>query len=164
MKTAISVPDPVFASADALAKRLLSPPSHLVTPRQVLEWAVFEAIDAEILTLARRIQRAEFKTEAPEGMAWPCCLGRLPCPHGGAARSMEALHHWTRSLAPHHPRRAAVSVTLLLGVAPCALFGLGHHPSRPNARTIRSTLRQLFKKVFPWPLNSIRTGIIRKPT
>lgn len=133
---------------EALAKRLLSPPARLTKPRQVLEWAFFEAVDAEILTLAQRAHQAESGAAAPEEQAWPCCLRRLPCPHGGAVRSIEALRRWTRGLASHDDGRAAVYVALMLALAPYYFFGLEHH-SQPNSRTIRSIARQLFKRLFP---------------
>ena len=133
---------------EALAKRLLSPPARLTKPRQVLEWAFFEAVDAEILTLAQRAGQAELRAEALEEKAWPCCLGRMPCPHGGAVRSIEALRRWTTDLASHDDGRASVCVTLLLALAPCYFFAPDHH-SQPNSRTIRSTARQLFKQLFP---------------
>src|SRR3989338_1964634 len=47
---------------EALAKHLLSPPSRLTQPQQVLEWALFEAVDAEIRTLEQRAGLAEFET------------------------------------------------------------------------------------------------------
>jgi len=133
---------------EALAKRLLSPPARLTKPRQVLEWAFFEAVDAEILTLAQRARQAELGAEAMEGKAWPCCLSRMPCPHGGAVRSIEALRRWTRGVASDDDGRAAVCVALLLALVPCCFFELGHH-SQPNSRTIRSTARQLFKRLLP---------------
>ena len=133
---------------EALAKRLLSPPARLTKPRQVLEWAFFEAVDAEILTLAQRARQAELGAEAMEGKAWPCCLSRMPCPHGGAVRSIEALRRWTTDLASHDDGRASVCVTLLLALAPGYFFAPDHH-SQPNSRTIRSTARQLFKRLFP---------------
>lgn len=130
---------------DALAKHLRSPPSHVATPRQVLEWAVFEAVDAEIVTLARHLDPAA-KAQTPEGTAWPCCLARLPCPHGGAARSIEALHHW--AAAEQLPNNAPDLVTALLSLAPCLFAGLGRHAGR-NAGAIRAIARSLFSKVFP---------------
>jgi AcrR family transcriptional regulator len=133
---------------ETFAKRLLSPPARLTKPRQVLEWAFFEAVDAEILTLAQRARQAESGAKALEGKAWPCCLSRMPCPHGGAVRSVEALRRWTRGLASHDDGRAAVYVALLLALAPYYFFGLDHH-SQPDSRTIRSTARQLFKRFFP---------------
>lgn len=133
---------------EALAKRLLSPPARLTKPRQVLEWAFFEAVDAEILTLAQRARQAELGAEATEGKAWPCCLSRMPCPHGDAVRSIEALRRWARGVASDDDGRAAVYVALLLALAPYYFFGLGHH-SQPNSRAIRSTARQLFKRLFP---------------
>ncbi len=132
---------------EALAKRLLSPPARLTKPRQVLEWAFFEAMEAEMLTLAQRGRRAEVRAEAPEDKVWPCCLGRMPCPHGGAVRSVEALRHLARGLASHSSERASVHVTLLLALAPYCFFGDRH--SHPNPRAIRSTARQLFKQLFP---------------
>ena len=133
---------------EALAKRLLSPPARLTKPRQVLEWAFFEAVDAEILTLAQRAQQAESGAEALEEKAWPCCLSQMPCPHAGAVRSIEALRRWTRGLASDDDGRAAAYVDLLLAWVPYCLFGLGHR-RQPNSRTIRSTARQLFKRLFP---------------
>lgn len=133
---------------EALAKRLLSPPARLTKPRQVLEWAYFEAVDAEILTLAQRAHRAESGAKALEERAWPCCLSRMPCPHGGAVRSIEAVRRWTRGLASDDEGRAAVYVALLLALVPYYFFGLDHH-SQPDLRTIRSTARQLFKRLFP---------------
>lgn len=133
---------------EALAKRLSNPPSHLAEPRQVLEWACFEAIDTEILTLARRARQTDLGTGAVEGMAWPCCLGRTPCPYGGSVRSLEALRRWTNRLTSQDSGRASVHVALLLALAPHYFFGF-HHRSQPNSRTIRSTARQLFKQLFP---------------
>lgn len=134
---------------ESLSNRLSSPPARLSKPRQVLEWAVFEAMDAEILTLAQRARQAELRGEAFEqGMAWPCCLRRRPCPHGGAVRSIEALRRWTRDLASHNEGRSSVYVAQLLALVPYYFFEPNHH-SRPNLRTIRSTGRQLFKRLFP---------------
>lgn len=133
---------------EALAKRLLSPAARLTEPRQVLEWAFFEALEAEMLTLAQRAKRAEFRAEALEERAWPCCLGRLPCPHGGAGRSIEVLRRWARGLVSHNSERASVYVTLLLALAPHYFLGLDHH-SQPDSRAIRSTARQIFKQLFP---------------
>ena len=133
---------------EALAKRLLSPPARLTNPRQVLEWAFLEAVDAEILTLAQRAKRTESGAKALEEKAWPCCLCRMPCPHGGAPRSIEALRHWTRGLASDDEGRAAAYVTLLLAWVPCYFVGFGHR-SQPNSRAIRVIARQLFKRLFP---------------
>lgn len=133
---------------EALAKRLSNPSSHLTKPRQVLEWACFEAIDAEILTLARRARQADLGTETVDEMAWPCCLGRTPCPYGGAVQSLEVLERWTKDLASQNSGRASVYVALLLALVPCYFFGR-EHLGQPNSRTIRSTARQLFKQLFP---------------
>ena len=133
---------------EALATRLLSPPARLTKPRHVLEWACFQAVDAEILTLAQRADRAKSGAESLAEKAWPCCLSRMPCPHGGAVRSVEALRRWTRGVASDDDGRADASLALLLASVPYSFFGLGHH-SQPNARTVRSTARQLFKRLFP---------------
>ena len=133
---------------EALAKRLLSPPARLTKPRQVLEWAFFEAVDAEILTLAQRAHQGESGAEALEEKAWPCCLSRMPCPHGGAVRSIEALRRWTRGVASDDDGRAAAYVALLLALVPYCFFAPGHH-SQPNLGTIRSTARRLFNQLFP---------------
>ncbi len=133
---------------EALAKRLLSPPARLTKPRQILEWAFFEAVDAEILTVTQHARQAELGAEAMEEKAWPCCLRQMPCPHGGAVRSIEALRHWTRGFASHDDGRAALCVALLLALVPCYFFGLAHH-SQPNSRTIRSTARHLFRRLSP---------------
>ena len=133
---------------EALATRLSSPPAHLTRPRQVLEWACFEAVDAEILTLAQRVHRAESSAKALEAKVWPCCLGRMPCPYGGAERSFGTLRRWTSGLASDDKGRAAACVALLLALVPYYFFGHGHR-SQPNPRTIRSTARHLFKRLFP---------------
>ena len=133
---------------EGLARRLLSPPARLTKPGQALEWAFFEAVDAEILTLAQRAPPAESGARALEEKAWPCCLRRMPCPHGGALRSIEAVRRWTRGLASHDHDRAAVYVALLLALVPYYFFGLDHH-GQPNSRTIRATARQLFRRLFP---------------
>lgn len=135
---------------EILAKRLLSPPAHVSKPRQVFEWAVLEAVDAEIFTLARRHARAKIDAGALdiEGKAWPCCLGLVPCPHGGAVLSLEALRRRTTDLTSRHDARAFAYVTLLLAAVPYYFVGGGHH-SQPNPRVIRSTVRQMLKRLFP---------------
>lgn len=133
---------------EALAKRLLSPPARLTKPRQVLEWACFEAVDAEILTLAERTRPTEIGAEALEEKAWPCCLGRTPCPHGGAARTIVALRQLTSGLASDDDGHAAAYLALFLALAPHCFLGLGQD-GRTNAHTIRSIARQLFKRLFP---------------
>lgn len=135
---------------EALAVRLLSPASHLTEPRQVLEWALLEAVDAQILAITQRAQQAEPRAEALEGTAWPCCLGVTPCPHGGAVRSSEALRRWTTRLrSPAHARRSTTCLPLLLALVPSYFLGLDGRGKLLNSRTIRSMARQLFKLIFP---------------
>ena len=134
---------------EALAERLLSPPACLTKPRQILEWAVFEALDAEGMMLERRTRQVKPEEAMAEGKAWPCCLGSMPCPYGGAARSLEALRHWTmRGRSSRHRDRASFHMTLLLAVAPLFVWGLGHHSRPPNTRHIRSLAGDLFNHLF----------------
>lgn len=133
---------------EALARRLLSPSPRLTKPHQLFEWALLEAVDAEILTLTQGGRQAGLNDEVLAGKAWPCCLGRMHCPYGGAVRSTSALRHWTTGLVSRNAARASVYMTLLLAVPPYYFFEQGHH-SKPNPRTIRSTARQLFNRLFP---------------
>lgn len=133
---------------EALANRLSSPPARLTTPRQVLEWTFLKAVDAQILTLAQRSNQAESGARTLNEKAWPCCLSRMPCPHGGAVRSTEAVRRRTGGLAAHGEEQGAVYVALLLALVPYYFFGPDHH-SQPNLRTLRSTARQLFNRLFP---------------
>lgn len=133
---------------EALAGRLLSPPPGATKPRQVFEWAMLEAVDAEILTLAQRTGQAKLTPEALAGKAWPCCLGSMPCPHGGAMRSMEALRRSATAFAPGHAARTPICLAVLLTLPACYMFSLGHHSPLPNPRTVRSAARQLLKRLF----------------
>ena len=83
---------------EALGQQLSSPPVRLSTPAQILEWALLEAVDAQSLTLALRSRQTDHGAAVLEGRTWPCCLSRMPCPHGGAVRSLAALLRWTAKL------------------------------------------------------------------
>lgn len=134
---------------EALAERLSPPPSHLTEPRQVLEWAVLLAVDAQILTMAQRTRQVESSPEALNGNAWPCCHSLFPCPYGGAVRSSKALLRWTTR--PGSPARVPPSlhVALLLALVPTYCLWLDRRGKLPNPRTTRSVARQFFKQLFP---------------
>ena len=135
---------------EALARRLLSPPLRL-KPHQVFEWALLEAVDAEIVTFTQRGLQAKLNDKPLEGKAWPCCLERRQCPHGGAARSTKALRRWAADFVSRNrgnDARASLYTSLVLAVPSYYFLGEGHH-SQPRPRTVRSTARQLFKRLFP---------------
>ena len=135
---------------EGFATRLASPPSNLTEPRQILEWAVLQAVDAEIVTVTQRSSRAQAGAGALNGNAWPCCLGVLPCPYGGdEGRSHNALLHWTNDLKSSKRVRRSLHLTLLLAVVPTLCLGLDRHDKLPNPHTIRSLVRQLFKHLYP---------------
>ena len=131
---------------EALEKRLSSPPARLTRPRQVLEWALLKAVDAQSLTLAYRGRQTELQAAALEGRAWPCCLARVPCPHGGAVQSLDALLRWTNKLASPDRARASACVSLVLTLSPHSFFGLAHH-SQPTPRAIRARARQIIRQL-----------------
>jgi len=132
----------------ALAKRLLAPPAPATDSRRVCEWASLEAVDAVILTLAERVGQANRGGQALEGKAWPCCLGLVPCPYGGATRSTEVLHRWSKGVWPRPAARATVQTAVLLSLPASYVFGLGHHSPRTNLRTIRSLARQVLRRLL----------------
>lgn len=134
---------------EALAVRLLSPGSHLTEPRQVLEWAALQAVDAQILTFTHRIQQTEPGPEAPNGNAWPCCHSVFPCPHGGAARSSKALLRWTTRPGSPVRVRPSLPLALLLALVPTYCFGLDRQGKLPNPRAIRLMARRVFTQLFP---------------
>ena len=134
---------------EALAERLLSPPARLTKPRQILEWAVLEALDAQRMMLAQRARLVKPKEAVAGGTVWPCCMRSVPCPYGGARRSLEALRHWTGGLSSRDHERASFYVTLLLAVAPLFYWGIGHHSRPPTLRHMRSFAGDLFTRLFP---------------
>lgn len=134
---------------EALAVRLLSPASHLTEPRQVLEWAVLQAVDAQIRAITQRIQQAEPSPEAPNGDVWPCCHSVFPCPYGGAVRSRQRLLRWTTRLGSPARVRPSLQLALLLALVPTYCFGLDSRGKLPNPRAIRPLARQMFKQLFP---------------
>lgn len=138
----------VHSLDESLAMRLRTPPAGLGHPRQVLEWACVEAVKAQIVAFQQRAAQAEPSPETLDGPAWPCCYARLPCPHGGAERSSEAIRHLTTGLESNDHERAAVYVALLLSIAPCHFFGLGSD-NEPNPAAIRSDARHAFRRLFP---------------
>lgn len=135
---------------EGFAARLTSPPSNLTEPRQILEWAVLQAVDAEIVTVTQRFSPAQAGAVAFNGNAWPCCLGTLPCPYGSSVgRSHKALLHWTNGLGSSARVRRPLHLALLLAVVPTLCLGFDRQSQLPNPRTIRPVVRRLFKHLFP---------------
>lgn len=134
---------------DALAARLLSPASRLTEPRQILEWAVLQAVDAQILAITQRMQETAPSPRAPNGSAWPCCHSVFPCPYGGAARSSKALLRWSTSPGSPARVRRSLDLALLLALVPTYCFGLDRRGKLPSPRAIRPLARQFFKQLFP---------------
>lgn len=131
----------------ALAERLSTPAKELATsPHQLLQRAVIEAVDAQILTLEHRGWLAESRTPALVGAPWPCCLGSLRCPYGGARHSVGALGRWIGRLPSRHHEWAAIAVAQMLAV-PAAAFV---QPEAVRSRTaIRSTASRLLRRLLP---------------
>lgn len=134
---------------EAFAVRLLSPPSDLTEARQVLEWAVLQAVDAQIVAITQRTQEPRAEALDLNGDAWPCCHSVLPCPYGGAVQSSKALLRWTTGHGSPDRVRPSLRLALLLALVPTYCFGLGHYGKLPKPRTIRSTAQQLVKQLFP---------------
>ena len=132
---------------EALAKRLSSPPARLTKPLQILEWALLEAVDAQSLTLACRERSVELGAVSLEGRAWPCCLSRVPCPHGGATQSLDAILHWATASGSSKRADASARVSLVLALSPHSFSSIGQH-SQPNLRALRARARQLVRQLF----------------
>lgn len=99
---------------ESLVERLASPPPGVKDPRDALRWAVLQGAKAQVFTSSFRNVGAPTLGEKPENFAWPCCLRQIPCPYGGAARSLEQIAHWARALRP--VRRSPVAPDLLANV------------------------------------------------
>lgn len=137
---------------EALAGRLLAPHEHLTEPHQVLEWALLEAVDAQIVAITQRTRQAALPASsdgALQGNAWPCCFSLLPCPHGGAIRSHKALLRWMPEAKLPARVSPGIPPALLLALVPAYGLGLDHRGKLPNPRTVRSVARQLIRQLFP---------------
>lgn len=138
----------VHALDEALAVRLSSPGPRLTEPHQILEWAVLQAVDTQIVAIAHRTEQAEPRAEGLNGKAWPCCLGLLPCPYGGAAQTRNALLRWTTGLRSPAHVRPAMRLAALLALVPTYCLGFDHDGKVPRPRALRSTARHLVKQLF----------------
>lgn len=134
---------------EALAGRLSSPPPRLTKPRQVLEWALLEALEAKLLILAQHDGGEELKAEHVEGKTWPCCLRFLPCPYGYARKSIAALRRSAADLVSHDSARAHLCMILVLALPLQRFLALGDHGESIDPRALRATARELFKLLLP---------------